>query len=143
MTSDRFHFTPVENLPFPGSCAICGSSRRPCIDFRIDIDYFGTLLVCTECIIESVHVPELDLMRRSDAVRLMEENDIMKRQLAMAVDAMEDLQSGLVAAVDTYVHRVRNLVTEPVVDTLVPTEEHPEHVGTNIVVETLGGPPVG
>jgi len=143
MSSDRFHFIQVEHLPFPGSCAICGSSRRPCIDFHIDIDYFGTLLICTECILESVHVPELDLMRRSDAVRLMEENDTMKRQLAMAVDAMEDLQSGLVAAVDTYVHRVRNLTVEPVVDTLFPTEEHPEHVGANIVVETLGRPPVG
>lgn len=143
MTSDRFHFVPAESLPFPGTCAICGSNRRPCIDYHIDIDYFGTLLVCTECIIESIHVEELDLMRRSDAVRLMEENDLMKRQLAMAVDAMEDMQSGLVATVDTYVHRVRNLVVEPVVDTMVPTEEHPEHVGANIAVETLGGPPVG
>lgn len=143
MSSDRYHYIEPEFLPFPGSCAICGSNRRACLDFNIDIDFFGTLLVCTECIVEFVNVEQLGMMRKSDAIKLMEENDLMKRQLTMAVDAMEDMQSGLVATVDTYVHRVRDLVVEPVVDTLLPTKEHPEHVGTNISAETLGGPPVG
>jgi transcription elongation factor Elf1 len=140
MTSDRYVLIAKQYLPHPGTCAICGSNQRDCVDFRIDIDYMGAFLLCTECVGEVVNVDELHLMRKADAVTLMEENDLMRRQLNQAVDAMEDMQSGLVATVDTYVHRIRNLTSEPVVSVMEPTEEHPAHVGDDIPIKTLGGP---
>jgi hypothetical protein len=132
MSSDRYRLIERQYLPHPGVCAICGSNLRDCVDFGIEVDYYGAFMLCTECVVEVVNVDEVGLMRKIDAVKLMEENDLMKRQLSEVVDAMEDMQSGMVAVIDTYIHRVRNLTVEPVVDVLVPTEEHPEHVGANI-----------
>jgi len=50
---------------------------------------------------------------------------------------MEDMQSGMVAVVDSYIHRIRNLEPEPLVAVMVPTEEQPEHIGADISPKAL------
>jgi hypothetical protein len=125
MTSDRFSVIERQFLPFPGTCAICGSNQRDCVDFGINKDYEGAFLMCLECAREMSNVDELDLIRREEVVHLMEDNDIKNRQMAMAVDAMEDMQRGLVASVDTYISRVRSLTPDDVVDAELPAEDKP------------------
>jgi len=132
MTSDRFRIIERQFLPFPGTCAICGTDQRDMIDFGITKEYDGAFLMCLECGREMANVDELDLIRREEVVTLMEENDIMKRQMAMAVDAMEDMQRGLVASVDTYIGRVRSLNPDDVVDAFLATEV-PVEDGPNLI----------
>lgn len=129
MTSDRFRVIERQFLPHPGTCAICGTNQRDMIDFGVDRDYTGVFLMCLECAREMVNVDELNLIRYEDVARLMDENNVMKRQMAVAVIAMEDMQHGLVASVDTYIGRVRSLTPEFVVDTEVSAEDEPPSQG--------------
>lgn len=55
--SGRFQL--VDTPPLPGKCAICGYSasgenepddRRRYVDFGLDIDYYGVVVFCTECV---------------------------------------------------------------------------------------------
>lgn len=34
----------------PGKCAVCGAVDKPVIDFGMDLDFYGAVLMCTECI---------------------------------------------------------------------------------------------
>jgi len=79
MSSDRYKIIQRQFLPLPGVCAICGSNQRDCVDFGIEMDYVGAFMLCTECVMEVVNVDEIGLMRKADAIRLMEENDLMRR----------------------------------------------------------------
>lgn len=33
----------------PGKCAVCGAVDRPVIDFGFDVDYYGAVYICVEC----------------------------------------------------------------------------------------------
>jgi hypothetical protein len=39
--------------PAPGHCAVCGSVSKPVIDFDMTVDYYGAVLLCTDCIREA------------------------------------------------------------------------------------------
>lgn len=50
-THSRFK---VLERPFasPGKCAVCGSTDRPVVDFGFDLDWYGTVYFCVECLTE-------------------------------------------------------------------------------------------
>lgn len=43
----------------PGKCAVCGAVDKPVIDFGLDVDYFGAVVICTECMKTANQVVEL------------------------------------------------------------------------------------
>lgn len=129
MTSDRFKVIERQFLPYPGTCIVCGTNQRDMIDIGVDRDYEGAFLICIECAREFANVDELDLIRREEVVHLMEENDTMRLQMAMSVDAMEDMQRGLVASVDTYISRIRSLAPDDVTVADLPAEDKPSTFG--------------
>jgi len=137
MTSERFRVIARGSLPHPGTCIICGTDQRDCIDFGVDRDYVGAFLICIECAREFANVDELDLIKREEVVHLMEDNDLMKRQMAMSVDAMEDMQRGLVASVDIYIGRIRSLSPDDVTTADLPAEDQQVTFGDSGPAETL------
>lgn len=40
-------------LVTPGKCAACGSVERPVVDFGLDIDFYGAVLLCVQCVGEA------------------------------------------------------------------------------------------
>lgn len=49
LASGRFQIQrrPVTS---PGKCSVCGSVERPVVDFGLDIEFYGGVLICTECV---------------------------------------------------------------------------------------------
>lgn len=48
----RFQRTEVP-LVSPGICVVCGSATKPVIDFRANVNFYGAILMCVECIAEA------------------------------------------------------------------------------------------
>lgn len=54
----------------PGKCAVCGAVDRPVIDFGLNIDFYGAVLLCVSCIREvssDLGMVELSEMQRQEA----------------------------------------------------------------------------
>lgn len=43
----------------PGKCAVCGAVDKPVIDFGLDLDYYGVVYFCCECMKAASLVVEL------------------------------------------------------------------------------------
>lgn len=52
MVNGRFkvHDRPVAA---PGCCSVCGSVERPVVDFGTSVDFYGAVVICTDCIREA------------------------------------------------------------------------------------------
>lgn len=40
----------------PGKCACCGSVERPVVDFNFDLDFYGAVYLCTDCLGEAASI---------------------------------------------------------------------------------------
>lgn len=43
-------------VTLPGKCAVCGAVNKPVIDFGLDLDYYGTVVICVECMHNAMQV---------------------------------------------------------------------------------------
>lgn len=41
-------------LVAPGKCACCGAVDKPVVDFGFDVEFYGTVLLCGDCITEAL-----------------------------------------------------------------------------------------
>ena len=51
----RFRVTE-RPMAAPGKCAVCGAVSRPVVDFGMDVDFYGAVLFCFECILSAHEV---------------------------------------------------------------------------------------
>lgn len=76
----RFHILPVP-VAAPGKCSVCGSVERPVVDFGLEVDYYGAVVFCVECLRSAADlldmVPGADL-RVAQLVQRAHEDEIMK-----------------------------------------------------------------
>lgn len=101
MINGRFKIVSAGNLPAPGKCVVCGTVERDCLDFGLDIDYFGAVLLCATCMGEAATVmgltastqptplyPNLDEKAVCDYVR--NADDAIRRLLTLLPPASFD-----------------------------------------------------
>lgn len=54
-TRSRFHYLQRPQVA-PANCAICGSVNRPVIDFQMQVEFYGAVYFCVECIVAAAMV---------------------------------------------------------------------------------------
>lgn len=104
-TSSRFQL--VDSPALPGKCAVCGysasgesepSDRRRYIDFGMDLDYYGAVVICTTCIEEVATGMGYILPERADEI--INESERVKSEnarLGAAVEVVNGLADVLIA----------------------------------------------
>lgn len=50
LVNSKFRIVAAGNLPAPGKCSVCGSVERDAVDFGLDIEFYGRVLICVECV---------------------------------------------------------------------------------------------
>jgi hypothetical protein len=83
----------------PGKCAVCGAVDKPVIDFGFDLDYYGAVYFCVECIIEAASLLGMVKGELLETAQLVQQNH--NDQL---------IEAG--AAVDDFVNRVSSLYND-------------------------------
>ncbi len=56
----------------PGKCAVCGSVTRPVIDFNFNLDWYGAVYFCVECMADAGRV--IGLVPIEEMSALVQEN---------------------------------------------------------------------
>jgi hypothetical protein len=64
----RFKCIPVGVAASPNHCACCGSSTRDVIDFGFTAEYYGAVLLCTECVTEAGKTLGMETKKEFSAV---------------------------------------------------------------------------
>jgi hypothetical protein len=112
--SDTFKVIPVGLLPNPGTCSICGSNQRDCLDWGITVEYFGAVLVCVECCRDLTTVPELNFVSGQAVGEMLAENLRLTAREKEMESAIRELHASLAAVADGFSHRVLNSVPDTV-----------------------------
>lgn len=116
LSMSRFVFVERQYLPFPGTCIICGSNQRDCIDFGANIEYHGALLMCISCVKAMIdQIPQLEVVRKEEADKIASERDRLGFQHHLLMDGFKELKHGVVAAIDDYGTAIGHARPEPVV----------------------------
>lgn len=108
MPSDTFKFNPQGQLPYPGSCVLCASDLRGCIDFGVTLDHHGALLICTQCILEITNVDELGLVKRKDVEETLIENKVLNDRDEVLNTELGVMRNGVVAILNHFSDVLRN-----------------------------------
>ena len=112
--SDTFHVIPAGLLPNPGTCSVCGSNQRDCLDWGITVEYFGAVLICVECCHDLTTVPELNFVSGQAVGEMLAENLRLTAREKEMESAIRELRASLVAVADGFHHRIVNSVPDTV-----------------------------
>lgn len=63
--NSRFQTYPSP-VSSPGKCAVCGAVDRPVVDFGMDIQFYGAVMFCFECMASAART--IDMVPRSELV---------------------------------------------------------------------------
>jgi len=106
----------------PGKCVVCGAVDRPCIDFGMDIDDYGAVYFCTDCMREGGLAAGLIHPRMYEQAQLGAEQSLYKylqeRELRIVTNGFVECFNRLLDSLpnafpDTHVH-LGNVDAEPV-----------------------------
>ena len=106
MTSEPYTLILAGLLPLPGHCVVCGSNQRDCVDIGFTAEYFGAVLICTDCIKPLAQIPELGFRLQSDVEYILAANELLSKRDAAMTRIREDLRRALVAVADSVDERI-------------------------------------
>lgn len=74
----RFKLLPGP-ATLPGKCSVCGSAKRPVVDFDLYVEFYGAVVICVECFISAAEILDLvpgDKLRLAQLVQQNHEHEI-------------------------------------------------------------------
>lgn len=74
----RFKINP-KPVASPGKCSVCGSVERAVVDFGLDVEFYGAVVICTECFICAAQILDLvpgEKLRTAQLVQLDHEHQL-------------------------------------------------------------------
>lgn len=93
----------------PGKCAVCGVVNKPVIDFNFDLDYYGVVYFCVDCLKAAAQILGLvdgALLARAELVQRAH-----NQQLTKAEEITSEYVSRFADLHDEFAGRLRYLST--------------------------------
>lgn len=91
----------------PGKCAVCGAVNRAVIDFNFDLDYYGAVYFCVECLKAAAEILGLvdgELLTRAELIQRAH-----VQQLTRAEEITGEYVSRFADLHDEFTGRLHNL----------------------------------
>lgn len=106
----------------PGKCGVCGAVDKPVIDFGFDLDYYGVVYFCIECICEAASL--LGMVPNNELVTAQ----LVQQDLADRLETSGEL-------INEYVNRINDLhdeFTRRLSGESIPSSEEPAEVSADV-----------
>ena len=99
--NSRFRILDEPNI-MPGKCAVCGGVRGPVVDFGLNIQYYGAVMLCVTCVQEAgdrvgMVRPEVNVSDNLQTGQSVAEF-LEAHELKVVPNGLHDLLSSLVAS---------------------------------------------
>jgi hypothetical protein len=101
-SNSRFQVVEPGSAALPANCAVCGSIRRPLVDFGMTLDFYGAVYICTECMADGAKA-----MGYQDEEKLR-----LEEQLHAAVAGLDKASRRMVAGLS----ELHNIVSTTIAD---------------------------
>jgi hypothetical protein len=91
----------------PGKCAVCGAVDKPVVDIGLDLDFYGVVYFCVECMkaaAEILGMVDGALLTRAELVQRHHHH-----QLEAAKDITDEYVARFAAVSDEFANRLRSL----------------------------------
>jgi hypothetical protein len=91
----------------PGKCAVCGAVDKPVIDIGLDLEFYGVVYFCVECMRSAAEVLGMvdgALLTRAELVQRHHNH-----QLEAAKDITDEYVARFAAVSDEFANRLRSL----------------------------------
>jgi hypothetical protein len=102
LLQSRFQLLP-RPAASPGKCSVCGVVNREVIDFGLDIEFYGAVVICTECMISAS--ARLNLVPVAEVL-------ILREKLAHVSKAAQTVQSLFDDCVVDFIERTNRLESD-------------------------------
>lgn len=122
----------------PGNCAVCGAVNKPVIDIGLDLEFYGVVYFCVECMRSAAEILGMvdgALLTRAELVQRHHNH-----QLEAAKDITDEYVARFAAISDEFANRLRDLrnVTDEVHEELSNSDSEGE-LGTSEVADREDG----
>lgn len=125
-------------MALPGKCAVCGAVNRPVVDFDMDLDVYGAVYFCVECLTCAAALLGMvdgALLTRAELVQRNHED-----QLTAAKDITDEYVSRFAALSRDFGNRLRGLSSDDVTsDESVPLSESREDASSSGIASGENG----
>jgi hypothetical protein len=115
----------------PGKCVVCGTTEGPQIDINFDIDFYGAVYFCRNCLTQVANA--LEYKSPSQWRMAQEELQAKRDEIHKWRTMYDELKSALDSAnvLRDFVSRIDGLASVPVEDTTKPAEVAEQPVKQN------------
>lgn len=108
----RSRFKLLER-PFahPGKCAVCGATSRPVIDFDLDLEDYGVVYFCVQCLTQVAH-DNLDMVMGSElrAIQLIVEE--LDNKLNFSAEVTNEYVTNISRLSSAYIYNISHPASE-------------------------------
>ena len=104
----------------PASCAVCGAVDRPVIDFNLDLDFYGTVNICVECLREA-----------ADIAGILDDTDKSQSQAAPLLPIDYEGFNEFIRSMGNALDRINLIIPDHVISLVVSKEDDTRVAGSD------------